>query len=259
MQKFAVLAVLTACCTGVALAQTQSSLMLPVGTQARIRPAGQTYNGPAQVLLAPGDQACVTAGSASVTSGGVRRTLKAGACYQVPAPRSLLSSLAAVVSSWVPSSRKAGTANAESRNIKCDLATPGVSIPRDYPLRSLLVPITYPPNPRTLRLFSAPDEVLYTAEQGEADASFTVPLAAFKHARRLQVVNAFGETIYDGPVQWVDFAGPGGKDAAGLAERARQLLDTGLSEYLLPAYSLLVQAGEAQAARTLLDDVINAC
>ncbi|AWN23972.1 hypothetical protein DKM44_12650 [Deinococcus irradiatisoli] len=121
------------------------------------------------------------------------------------------------------------------------------------------MPITYPPNPRTLRLFGTSAQVLYTAKQGEVDVGFTVPVAALKNASRLEVVDAFGAILYSGPVQWIDFAKPTDKNAAGLAERARQLLDTGLSDYLLAAYSLLMEAGEVQAAQALLSDVISVC
>lgn len=245
---------------GSVLADSSSTLILPAGAHAVVRPDTHEYSGPLQLSLKAGDQTCVTAGSATLTGSGVRRVLKTGSCYQLPAARSLLSSLMAVASSWIPKSRAAGTVGAESRgDQKCSLTPPSILLPRDYPLASLLVPISYPPDPPTLRLYGLQNEVLYSVERGPADLAFSVPVPLLKGARRLEVTDALGNPVYGGTVQWVDFPAGTAKGSATPKERARQLLDTGLIEYLLPAYSLLLQAGEAQAAQVLLDTVIKPC
>ena len=243
-----------------ALADSPSTLVLPAGAHAVVRPSTQEYTGPLRLALKAGDQTCVTAGSATLTSGGVRRALKAGSCYQLPAARSLFSSLMAVASSWIPKTRVAGTVGAESRaGQKCSLTPPGILLPRDLPLTSLLVPISYPPDPPTLRLYGPQNQVLYSAERGPSDLAFSVPVAMVREARRLEVTDALGTSVYSGSVQEVDFPAGNAGGAATPKERARQLLDTGLIEYLLPAYSLLIQAGEAPAAQVLLDTVIKPC
>ncbi|GGR23500.1 hypothetical protein [Deinococcus ruber] len=256
MKKLKLLLALVLLSPWSALADDASTLTLPAGAHAVVRPDTHDYSGPLQLSLKAGDQTCVSAGAATLTSGGVRRVLKAGSCYQLPAPRSLFSSLMGVASSWVPKTRAASTVGAESRAaVKCSVTPPNILLPRDYPLSTLRVPISYPPDPPTLRLYGPQNQVLYRAARGPSDASFSVPVALLNGARRLEVTDALGSVVYSGTVQWVDF--PAG--SATLNERARQLLDTGLIEYLLPAYTLLMQAGEAPAAQTLLDTVISVC
>ncbi|MFC4425218.1 hypothetical protein [Deinococcus navajonensis] len=249
--------------TGPALAQVASSatLTLPAGSAVTLRPAGVPLKGPQQVPLTPGAQVCVSAGSATISLGGVRRVVGLGRCYQVPAPRSLVGSLLSVVQSWVPRSRQAGTANAESRgDARCPEQSPGIALPRDFPLNVLKVPIMVPPHPRVLEVYGSRGQRLYRAEQGQPDRGFEVPVALLRLAGRVDVRDGLGDLIYSGDVRQVDFPVtkvPAG--AAGLTEKARQLLDTGLVEYVLPAYSLLDQAGERQAADQLLHDVIEVC
>lgn len=260
MKKLGLLFALVLFGPGSALADTPSILVLPAGAHAVVRPDTHEYTGPLQIPLQAGDQTCITAGSATLTSGGVRRALKVGSCYQLPAARSLLSSLMAVASSWIPRTRAASTVGAESRgDQKCSLTPPSILLPRDLPLTTLLVPISYPPDPPTLRLYGPQNQVLYSVERGPSDPNFSVPVPLLKEARRLEVTDALATPVYSGSVQWVDFPAGTATGSATPKERARQLLDTGLIEYLLPAYTLLVQAGEAPAAQVLLDTVIRPC
>ncbi|MFC4454723.1 hypothetical protein [Deinococcus sonorensis] len=260
MMRRTIAAALVAWSLTVAGAQTADHLTLPAGSRVTVRPAGLEYRGPLEVPLSAGDQACVAAGTVSVTASGVRRSLRAGECLQVPAPRSLLTSLTDVVRSWLPKSRSAGTTNAESRAAEaCSEAAPDLLLPRDYPLPTLQLPVTYPPDPRTVRVYGPQGQLLYQATQTQPDQGFDLPLAPLRQATEVEVSDALEQAIYRGPVQWVEFPGPAGLDPAALTERARALLDTGLIGYTVPAYTLLLRAGETEAAQTLYRDVIHPC
>lgn len=253
--------VLSSAAPALAQVATSPNLTLPAGSAVTLRPAGVQLKGPHQVSLTPGAQVCVSAGSATISLGGVRRVVGPGRCYQVPAPRSLVGSLLSVVQSWLPRSRQASTANAESRgDARCPEQLPGIALPRDFPLNVLKVPIMVPPHPRVLEVYGSRGQRLYRAEQGQAGRGFEVPVAVLRLPGRVDVRDGLGDLIYSGAVKQVDFPVTNvSTGAAGLTEKARQLLDTGLIEYVLPAYTLLDQAGERQAAEQLLHDVIEVC
>ncbi|UBV44121.1 hypothetical protein LAJ19_15040 (plasmid) [Deinococcus taeanensis] len=246
--------------TPAVMQSASSTLTLAAGAVATIRPAGVQVKGPQQVPLAPGSQVCVSAGSASVSDGGVRRSVAPGRCYQLPAPQSVLGSLLSVAQSWLPKSRQASTVNAESRaGVTCGESTPGIALPRDYPLPTLLIPVSLPPEP-TLVLYGRQNQPLYSQQENRPGMGFEVPVAHLRRSSRVVIRDAFGDLIYSGSVSVVDFPSSArGTTPTVLNDRARQLLDTGLPEYLVPAYSLLSHTGESQAAGALLDKAIRVC
>lgn len=234
-------------------------LTVPAGAVATLQPGTVPLNGPQQRELVPGVQVCVGTGSATVAEGGVRRLLTAGQCFQVPAPRSLVSSLRSLAASWVPSSRKAGTVNAESRGEdRCGDRAPGVALPTTYALETLAVPVASRPYPNALEVTSGINGRLYRAEKAAPGADFTVPTAALQRADHMDIRDGAGKLLYRGAVSHVVFSERGDDEDAAPAAQARQLLETGLLEYALPAYSLLKHAGEQDAANELLT-VIRAC
>ncbi|GHF43190.1 hypothetical protein HNQ07_002013 [Deinococcus metalli] len=234
-----------------AAAAASPQLTLPAGAVAVLQPSAVQITGPQQRPLEPGTQVCVSTGSAGVSDGGVRHPLTAGQCYQVPAPRSLLASLVSLAASWLPTSRKAGTVNAESRGEgRCGDQPPRVALPSTYTLDAVMVPVASRPYPNTVEVVGAGNETLYRAEQARPGLGFAVPVTAFERADHIVVRDGTGKLLYRGAVSRVVF--DDASRATPPAEQAQRLLETGLIDYALPAYSLLLQADEVDAATQLL-------
>jgi hypothetical protein len=197
--------------------------------------------------LEPGDRLCVIEGKGKLTFGVRNYSLGAAqtACFEVAKPKSFWTSLVQSCQDLGTCKKEAEKAFAKEAKSKGETSAtaPDLYISTDFALSNLRLPVSG----KTARLLDAGNKELLSLEaSGE---TFEIPAEKLKMARRLEVKNASGVVVYTAKVLWVSLESEATPSTP--REAALALMTSGNLSYAPAVYSYLLEAGEADLAKTV--------
>jgi hypothetical protein len=201
--------------------------------------------------LEPGDRLCVIEGKGKLTFGVRNYSLGAAqtACFEVAKPKSFWTSLVQSCQDLGTCKKEAEKAFAKEAKSKGETSAtaPDLYISTDFALSNLRLPVSG----KTARLLDAGNKELLSLEA--SGDTFDIPADKLKAARRIEVKNASGVVVYTAKVLWVSVDSEATPSTP--REIALALMTTGNLSYAPAVYSYLVEAGEADLAGVVKEQI----